>query len=756
MLYQWDFAFLLRYAPLFWKGVLVTLAYTAGTSCSGLIIGLLIGLGRLSRSKLLNMPLIASSRRSAARRCWCRSSGSTTRCRCCWTSRFPPPPRRSLVLSCYTGAFYAEIFRGGIVSIERASGMRRARSACAAGAMMRKVILPQAVKRMIPPFVNQSITQLKNTSLVSTIAVPDLLYQGTLITADTYRPLEVYTVVALIYFAMLFPSTLLAQATSAISLARARFTGEQRCLVTARFDTRGCGQDDPLVAPNPRRVPHQGVSSMQPQRVQYSRFDRAVGPVHRGNPAERNPRRTLEKLRAGVPTADHADRLGARGDPLLRHAARPSRRPAAPAGRPVRRSRSWSSGWRARSGSCPVLQHVALANKHIHDPVTGAVSAAASEFAAGSDAGGRRGDQGGLPEGRQPRRDANKADHLFLWLWEHARAIEAFDLLHERGDPEERAGRPLLHVPRLSPGVRWRRLGQEHLHGPDAPGRCATWRASRSPSDWCPEIDALIEEHGLLTRILRQRSGEDETAAIGELGEAIGRCDDYAEIPMLMAQALADGLSLEGAGEALSIGAAGLFLRSLTGNPMDVHLHTSANLRRYLLRLDGLSLKNKLLTLLLWHTGPEVKSTQYRMEPAPQPDMDAVAALPHRVAGGSAGGDHAEHLHPAADRLVQGDQPRADARGAGGEGHGQPGAAVRAAWLRPAGAHRRASPRSSATTTSPRCTPSSITRRSSRNSTPPASRGAGCIWSAAAQAAAISFGKNMAVYEDALELMHAA
>jgi polar amino acid transport system permease protein len=78
--------------------------------------------------------------------------------------------------------------------------------------MMRRVILPQAVRRMIPPFVNQSITQLKNTSLVSTIAVPDLLYNGTLVTADTYRPLEVYTVVAIIYFVMLFPSTLLAQA----------------------------------------------------------------------------------------------------------------------------------------------------------------------------------------------------------------------------------------------------------------------------------------------------------------------------------------------------------------------------------------------------------------------------------------------------------------------------------------------------------------------------------------------------------------
>jgi hypothetical protein len=63
----------------------------------------------------------------------------------------------------------------------------------------------------------------------------------------------------------------------------------------------------------------------------------------------------------------------------------------------------------------------------------------------------------------------------------------------------------------------------------------------------------------------------------------------------MIAEALAGGLSMEGAGEALSIGAAGLFLRSLTGNPMDVHLHTSANVRRWLLKLDGISMKNKLV-----------------------------------------------------------------------------------------------------------------------------------------------------------------
>ena len=115
------------------------------------------------------------------------------------------------VLSLYTGVFYAEIFRGGIISIE-AGQWDAARALGLHGwKLMRLVILPQAVRRMVPPFVNQSITQLKNTSLVSTIAVPDLLYQGTIITETTYKPLEVYTVVALIYFGLLFPSTMLAQ-----------------------------------------------------------------------------------------------------------------------------------------------------------------------------------------------------------------------------------------------------------------------------------------------------------------------------------------------------------------------------------------------------------------------------------------------------------------------------------------------------------------------------------------------------------------
>ena len=210
--YHWDFSFLWMYRWLLVTGLGVTVLYTVASIVAGLVIGLGVGLMRLSRSWFVNAPLIAYIE---AFRC------TPLLVQIIWFYYalpvlvgldIPAAVAGFLVLSLYTGAFYAEIFRGGVLSIERgqwdaarAIGMRRRQ-------VLRTVILPQAVKRMIPPFMNQSIIQLKNTSLVSTIAVSDLLYQGTLITSATYRPLETYTTVAVIYFAVLFPLTLAAQA----------------------------------------------------------------------------------------------------------------------------------------------------------------------------------------------------------------------------------------------------------------------------------------------------------------------------------------------------------------------------------------------------------------------------------------------------------------------------------------------------------------------------------------------------------------
>jgi polar amino acid transport system permease protein len=209
--YTWDFSFLWAYRWLILTGLGVTIAYTIGTILLGLLVGLATGLLRLSRNPVMTAPLVAYVE---VFRC------TPLLVQIVWFYYalpvvigidIPAHVAAVLVLSLYTGAFYAEIIRGGVNSIERgqwdaarAIGMRRRQ-------VMRHVILPQAVKRMIPPFMNQSIIQLKNTSLVSTIAVADLLYNGTIITAATYRPLEVYTMVAVIYFLVLFPLTLAAQ-----------------------------------------------------------------------------------------------------------------------------------------------------------------------------------------------------------------------------------------------------------------------------------------------------------------------------------------------------------------------------------------------------------------------------------------------------------------------------------------------------------------------------------------------------------------
>ncbi len=272
----------------------------------------------------------------------------------------------------------------------------------------------------------------------------------------------------------------------------------------------------------------------------------------------------------------------------------------------------------------PVLQHVALSNKHIHHPGMGPYMLPDFEPI----------DAGGVEATKEAffaavnRGESNKADHHFLWLWENMPPVEALDILLTVAIPKNLLDDHYFIFPAFTwRAIEW--LGQEHLSTLMRP---AVRYVSRYPiSPGIPEIEAILDEYQLLSRSLRQQSGDDETTAIGRLGEAIGQCNVFADIPRMLAQALVDGLSLAGAGEALSIGAAGLFLRSLTGNPMDVHLHTSVNLRRYLVQLEGLSLRNKLLALLLWHTGPEVRSTERRLESSPQPDPAAVAALPYRT-----------------------------------------------------------------------------------------------------------------------------
>jgi hypothetical protein len=381
------------------------------------------------------------------------------------------------------------------------------------------------------------------------------------------------------------------------------------------------------------------------QRIQYNE---AIEPLVQF--IEETPRgeiidKTLEKLRDGVPVKTM---LTASALAVIRSSDLPPGHHGGPL-HPLAGLYAVSKLSERLDGEqafLPVLQHVALSNKHIHDPVTGPFSLlefAPLDVTGGgesqldhliADGTGKVSNAKGIEAAKAAflkacdRGESNKADHLYQWIWQHMSPIEAFDLLLSVAIPKNALDDHYFILPAFT----WRAMDQ--VLGWDDMAvlmRPAVRYTARFPAPrLLLDVEGLIEKHQLLSRAMRQRSGDDETAAIGELGEAICAVSDYNVIPVKIAEALANGLSLEGAGEALSIGAAGLFLRSLTGNPMDVHLHTSANLRRYLLRLDGLSRKNKLMILLTWHVGPEVKSTQYRMEPWPQPDMEAVAKLPHR------------------------------------------------------------------------------------------------------------------------------
>ena len=210
-MYHWDFGILWTYRTLLVAGLGYTLAFTVLCVACGLAIGVVVGMGRLVPNPLVSGPL--------------RGYVELFRCtpvlvQLVWFYYALPvltglqisaPLAAGLCLSLYGGAFYAEIIRGGIIATDRGQ-LDAARALGMKGLqVMRWVVLPQALKRMVPPLISQSIMQLKNTSLLSVLAVPDLLYQGQVVAHETYRPLELYTFIAVAYFVVLLPVTLWAR-----------------------------------------------------------------------------------------------------------------------------------------------------------------------------------------------------------------------------------------------------------------------------------------------------------------------------------------------------------------------------------------------------------------------------------------------------------------------------------------------------------------------------------------------------------------
>lgn len=122
---------------------------------------------------------------------------------------FSPLFSAVVALGLASSGYFTETFRAGIQSIPRGH-VEAARSTGMSGLLtFRWVILPQAIRRMLPESLNQFISLLKSTTLVSLIAVPDLMYQVSMITQEQMRPMPLYSGAAIVYFAIiLFLSSL--------------------------------------------------------------------------------------------------------------------------------------------------------------------------------------------------------------------------------------------------------------------------------------------------------------------------------------------------------------------------------------------------------------------------------------------------------------------------------------------------------------------------------------------------------------------
>lgn len=105
-----------------------------------------------------------------------------------------------ITISANAGAYMVEIFRAGILSIDKGQ-MEAAQSlGLSYGKAMQKVILPQAVRRMIPAFINQFIISLKDTSLLSVIGIKELTQSGEIIIASNFKAFQIWSVVGIFYF----------------------------------------------------------------------------------------------------------------------------------------------------------------------------------------------------------------------------------------------------------------------------------------------------------------------------------------------------------------------------------------------------------------------------------------------------------------------------------------------------------------------------------------------------------------------------
>lgn len=179
------------------KGLMITVGVTFMSMLCTILIGLIVGLGRISKNRVIN--LIASIYVETIR-------GIPLLVQLFYiyyamAEFFSVDQMTAAVIAisvCY-GAYMGENFRAGIISIPKGQSEAAAALGFSKVQTFFYIILPQAWRIILPPAANDFISMLKDTSLISVLAVPEILRRGDEYASENFAYFEAYTIIALIY-----------------------------------------------------------------------------------------------------------------------------------------------------------------------------------------------------------------------------------------------------------------------------------------------------------------------------------------------------------------------------------------------------------------------------------------------------------------------------------------------------------------------------------------------------------------------------
>jgi polar amino acid transport system permease protein len=208
MAYEWRFDLVVRSLSFLANGVVVTLGVCAASFVLAIIIGFVVAFMRLSRFRLLRfvgqiyVDLIRST---------------PILIQLVWV--FYALPLLTgwsltvigagiLSLSLYAGAYLAEIFRSGINAVPEGQYEAARAIGLTDLQLWRRIVLPQAMTVVLPPIASTFISLVKDSSLLSVIGVPELMFQMLALNTTTFRALEIFTLGAGIYFVLTYPISL--------------------------------------------------------------------------------------------------------------------------------------------------------------------------------------------------------------------------------------------------------------------------------------------------------------------------------------------------------------------------------------------------------------------------------------------------------------------------------------------------------------------------------------------------------------------